>query len=316
MATTIKLKRGLKANLPTLAVGEPAFCTDTSELFIGTAGGNVNITGSSTSSGQTEGQAYYSLAGLINYSALLSTLTETEVFIGNIENSRYVMENNSTTSFIIMANAINTATSKCATIELKGSIKRGASASAMTISTIEKDVIYTDDALYDFNAYTDTTNGALKLMCTNSVASNTIWKITMTYSSVSLTSTGRGSDGRIYSGSFSTTNESEIFIGGVNGSRYILNNNSLVSFKMLVSAIDTVNNETAGYEIKGCIKRGASASALTLSTIEHYTYNEDNTAYDFNVYADTNYGSLKLAVKNASANLTKWYVVVEYCEVM
>jgi len=43
MATTIKIKRGLKANLPTLSVGELAYCTDTKEFFIGTATGNVHL---------------------------------------------------------------------------------------------------------------------------------------------------------------------------------------------------------------------------------------------------------------------------------
>ena len=43
MANTIKIKRGLKANLPTLAVGEQAYCTDTNELFIGTDTGNVLV---------------------------------------------------------------------------------------------------------------------------------------------------------------------------------------------------------------------------------------------------------------------------------
>lgn len=36
----IKIKRGLKANIPALEVGEPGFCTDTKELFVGSADGN------------------------------------------------------------------------------------------------------------------------------------------------------------------------------------------------------------------------------------------------------------------------------------
>ena len=39
----LQLRRGLKADLGTLSVGEPGFCTDTHELFIGTATGNVKI---------------------------------------------------------------------------------------------------------------------------------------------------------------------------------------------------------------------------------------------------------------------------------
>jgi len=43
MANTIKIKRGLKTDLPTLAVGEMGYCTDTNELFIGTSTGNELI---------------------------------------------------------------------------------------------------------------------------------------------------------------------------------------------------------------------------------------------------------------------------------
>ncbi|AEG61691.1 hypothetical protein [Desulforamulus ruminis] len=43
MANKIQFKRGTKANLPSLSVGEPGFCTDTKELFIGASEGNVQI---------------------------------------------------------------------------------------------------------------------------------------------------------------------------------------------------------------------------------------------------------------------------------
>ena len=41
MANKIQIRRGNKANLPTLSAGEPAFCTDTKQLFIGTGSGNI-----------------------------------------------------------------------------------------------------------------------------------------------------------------------------------------------------------------------------------------------------------------------------------
>lgn len=46
MATKIKIKRGLKANLPTLSIGEMALCTDNGDVYIGTGSGNYNITNS------------------------------------------------------------------------------------------------------------------------------------------------------------------------------------------------------------------------------------------------------------------------------
>lgn len=44
MANKIKIRRGLKANLPTLSVGEQGLCTDTSEVFIGGNTGNIQLT--------------------------------------------------------------------------------------------------------------------------------------------------------------------------------------------------------------------------------------------------------------------------------
>ena len=46
MANKIQLKRGAKSNLTTLSAGEPAFLTDTRELFIGTGSANINMSGS------------------------------------------------------------------------------------------------------------------------------------------------------------------------------------------------------------------------------------------------------------------------------
>lgn len=44
----IQLKRGDAVDLPILESGEPAFTTDTNNLYIGTGGENVQITGDQT----------------------------------------------------------------------------------------------------------------------------------------------------------------------------------------------------------------------------------------------------------------------------
>ncbi len=41
MANKIQIRRGNKVNLPTLSAGEPAFCTDTKQLFVGTGNNNI-----------------------------------------------------------------------------------------------------------------------------------------------------------------------------------------------------------------------------------------------------------------------------------
>ena len=43
MASTVKIKRGLQANLPQLPAGEFAFTTDTKKLYVGDGTGNVCI---------------------------------------------------------------------------------------------------------------------------------------------------------------------------------------------------------------------------------------------------------------------------------
>lgn len=45
MSNNIKIKRGLKAGLPNLKVGEFGLATDTNEVFIGTPTGNELVNG-------------------------------------------------------------------------------------------------------------------------------------------------------------------------------------------------------------------------------------------------------------------------------
>lgn len=43
MVPPLQFRRGLRAFLPTLANGEPGFCTDTHDLFLGTGAGNIAV---------------------------------------------------------------------------------------------------------------------------------------------------------------------------------------------------------------------------------------------------------------------------------
>lgn len=55
-------KRGLKADLPVLVQGEPAFSTDTKELFVGASAGNVGFWGDSTNGSRSFVQATHIVA--------------------------------------------------------------------------------------------------------------------------------------------------------------------------------------------------------------------------------------------------------------
>lgn len=48
MADEVKIRRGNKAAIPTLSVGELAYCRDAKELYIGTAAGNVLLCANAT----------------------------------------------------------------------------------------------------------------------------------------------------------------------------------------------------------------------------------------------------------------------------
>ena len=68
MANRIQLKRGIKSKLPTLTQGEPAYTTDTHELYVGTGGGNVNMGGTHWYSGTDmtgTGNSSYSACPLV-----------------------------------------------------------------------------------------------------------------------------------------------------------------------------------------------------------------------------------------------------------
>ena len=70
----IKIKRGLKTNLPTLEIGELGYCTDTKELFIGTLVGNEII---------------FDASG--NYTTLRAgATTKTDVGLANVTNDAQV----------------------------------------------------------------------------------------------------------------------------------------------------------------------------------------------------------------------------------
>lgn len=81
MANKIQVRRGLKANLPILAIGEPAFCTDTKELYIGTSTGNVKMSYDSSLSDYTKLIPYGNDTGTVN-ALVVSTPTITALTAG------------------------------------------------------------------------------------------------------------------------------------------------------------------------------------------------------------------------------------------
>lgn len=77
MANKIQFKRGVKANLPTLSVAEPAFTTDTNQLFIGNGTTNIELAKATDLSDIMQDRIYYcgTTSGTNTYTATNSKIT-------------------------------------------------------------------------------------------------------------------------------------------------------------------------------------------------------------------------------------------------
>lgn len=106
MANQIKVKRGLKTNLPTLALGEIGFTTDTEELYIGGNNGNVKFnqfiegniniyvspTGDDNNHGLTVGSPFQTIQKAFDLIKELSFAHLTAKFIVNLGAGTYASE--------------------------------------------------------------------------------------------------------------------------------------------------------------------------------------------------------------------------------
>jgi hypothetical protein len=75
MATKLLIRRGLKAEIETLAVGEIAYCTDTNEFFIGDTEGNILLN--------------HAQHGVTNFSFSLSSGEQQDIRIQDDVNSKF-----------------------------------------------------------------------------------------------------------------------------------------------------------------------------------------------------------------------------------
>jgi hypothetical protein len=97
---------------------------------------------------------------------------------------------------------------------------------------------------------------------------------------------------------------SELFLGGTADERFVLQDNSVVSFQILVSGVDTITGDSAGWNITGAIKRrsGAGTTALVLGAPSMTGSWKDIGWADPAVSADTINGALKLTVTGTGNN--------------
>jgi hypothetical protein len=112
-----------------------------------------------------------------------------------------------------------------------------------------------------------------------------------------------------------TTNATatELFLDNGATQRFVLPNNSSVSFKIRVAARRTdATGGAAGYEFTGVIRKDANSASTTLTgTPSKVVLGETNNAWDVSLTADTTNGSLKLTVTGEAAKTIRWAAVMD-----
>lgn len=113
-----------------------------------------------------------------------------------------------------------------------------------------------------------------------------------------------------------TATATELFIDG-SSTRYVIPNNSVVTFSILIAARRTdATGGGAGYKFEGVIRKDTTAASTTIvGAAAKSILGETNTAWDAAVTADTTNGSLKITVTGEASKTIRWVATVTTSEV-
>jgi hypothetical protein len=116
-----------------------------------------------------------------------------------------------------------------------------------------------------------------------------------------------------FRGITTTATPSELFLDAGGTQRFVLPNNSAVSFKIRIAArrTDAVGG-AAGYSFEGIIRKDTTAASTTMTgTPTKVILGETNTSWDVAISADTTNGSLKITVTGEAAKTIHWAAVID-----
>jgi hypothetical protein len=111
-----------------------------------------------------------------------------------------------------------------------------------------------------------------------------------------------------------TATATELFIDGTAGTqRFVLPNNSAVSFLILVTARRTdATGGSAGYKFEGVAHKDTTAASTALTgTPTKNVLGESNVGWDCNVTVDTTNGSLRIMVTGEAAKTIRWVASIK-----
>ena len=127
---------------------------------------------------------------------------------------------------------------------------------------------------------------------------------------VTTSSAGRA----LYSGETTSTDPTEIFVGGIENSTLLIEDEGILSFDALVAGRDNTTGDSCAFQLYGALKKDTTTTEL-IGSIGKVILGKDNESFDANITADDTNDSLKLEVTAASTNTTKWTAEIQYTQV-
>ena len=120
-----------------------------------------------------------------------------------------------------------------------------------------------------------------------------------------------------FHGTTTTGNVTEIFLGGVTNKRFVLKDNSAVTFQALITGINSSGfGHSSGWRCWGVIKRRfGTASTALIGTVTIDAKTQPLLTISPSFTADTSNGSLKLRVTGVNGTTVFWNAAIDYSEI-
>lgn len=117
-----------------------------------------------------------------------------------------------------------------------------------------------------------------------------------------------------YYGETTTTNSTEIFLGGISNSRLPIEDEGILAFDTLIVGRDNTTGDSCAFQLYGAIKKDTVTTEV-IGSIGINILGEDVPGFDASITADDTTDTLKVEVTAASTNSTKWSAEVQYTQV-
>ena len=168
-------------------------------------------------------------------------------------------------------------------------------------------------ATYNYDLQEVESTGSVHTLLIGKIRVKADVTITADYSGSVVTNTS--STGRaLYNGETTTTDPSEIFIGGQVNTKLSIEDEGILTFDALVAGRDNTTGSACAFQLFGALKKDTVTTEL-IGSVGKVILGKDDPTFDANITADDTNDTLKLEVTAASTNTTKWTAEVQYTQV-